>query len=134
VILLSIQPCFVTKILSGEKRIEFRRIWAAQPVDRVAIYSTAPISRVVAIATVSDVVQLSPSALWDFAKKYGAGITRDGLREYLRGCHTAYGIVFGAVSVMTSPLELTKLKYTARAPQSFRYLREAERKLVFSLV
>jgi predicted transcriptional regulator len=36
--LISIHPEYVSKILSGEKRLEFRRVWATRPLNMLLIY------------------------------------------------------------------------------------------------
>ena len=51
-ILLSINPRYVEKILSGEKKYEFRTRIAKRKVDSILIYSTAPVKRVLAEVTV----------------------------------------------------------------------------------
>ena len=48
-ILLSIKPKYSDLILSGEKRVEFRRTWAADEVGLIAIYASSPIQRIVAL-------------------------------------------------------------------------------------
>lgn len=71
VALISIRPGFVEKILAGEKRLEFRRNWAVNPVDTLVIYSTAPIKRIVATVDVVGVTEGSPTALWGVAQERG---------------------------------------------------------------
>ncbi len=47
-VIFSIKPKYVERILSGEKKYEFRkRIWKKQ-VDRVFIYASSPVKKIVA--------------------------------------------------------------------------------------
>lgn len=46
--LLSINPEHVENILCGKKRFEFRKVCCKADVDKIIIYSTAPVMRVVA--------------------------------------------------------------------------------------
>ena len=46
-ILLSIKPEYVEKILKGEKRYEFRRKLCQKEVDKIYIYETSPVKKVV---------------------------------------------------------------------------------------
>lgn len=52
-VLLSIYPCYARKILSGEKRLEFRKAWPSSGVTSFVIYSTSPVQRIVGIARVT---------------------------------------------------------------------------------
>ena len=54
-VLLSIYPCYARKILSGEKRLEFRKAWPSSGVTSFVIYSTSPVQRIVGIARVTKV-------------------------------------------------------------------------------
>ena len=46
-ILLPIKPVYVAKILSGEKKVEYRKKVVAD-VDLILIYASAPIKKIVA--------------------------------------------------------------------------------------
>jgi hypothetical protein len=70
-IVLSIKPKDADLILAGTKTVEFRRAWAAEKVDAIAIYASAPIQRIVGVAQVSNVVSAKPTLLWDYCKKRG---------------------------------------------------------------
>jgi predicted transcriptional regulator len=125
VILISVHPHYADKIVSGEKRIEFRRCWATQPISEIVIYATSPIQRVVAIARVKKVTQASPSKLWELSKKVGGGISREKLFVYLSGKKEAFGVELTAVRSMKkilSPKEVFGDKF--HPPQSFCYLTE----------
>lgn len=129
--LISIHPEHVAHILSGQKRIEFRRTWAARPVTRILIYSTAPEQRLVAVATIKKTVRMTPRALWAYATTHGPGITREHLLKYFTGKETGVALHLSEVRRLKQPLALQKLlPRDSRPPQSFRYLTsEEERKL-----
>ena len=82
-ILLSINPRYVEKILSGEKKYEFRTRIAKRKVDSILIYSTAPVKRVLAEVTVKKVLKGSPDELWDITEKY-SGIDKKFSLNILR--------------------------------------------------
>ena len=48
-ILLSIKPKFADMILDGTKRVEYRKALASVANDRIFLYATAPIKKVVAV-------------------------------------------------------------------------------------
>ena len=74
--LLSVKPEFVSKILSGEKCWEFRRVlWNDISGKFVYVYASAPVKRVVARFQYSTVyANYSRAELWRLACE-GAGIS-----------------------------------------------------------
>lgn len=119
-ILLSINPEYADKILAGSKKYEFRKKLANKTVDKIMIYSTAPIMKVVGEVEVLKTISSSPSALWEFTKK-SAGITRDKFRKYFKGCKVAYAYELGKVIQYNPPKELGEFNVDL-PPQSFIYL------------
>ena len=47
-ILLSIRPEYVEKIISGEKKYDYRTKAAKRNVDKIIIYETTPVKKVIA--------------------------------------------------------------------------------------
>lgn len=124
-VLISVHPHYADKIVAGEKRIEFRRCWAAQPIGEIVIYATSPIQRIVAVARVKKVTQASPNKLWELSQKVGGGISRQKLFSYLYGKKEAFGVELTAVRSikrLLSPKEVFGVKF--QPPQSFCYLSE----------
>lgn len=122
VALISIRPHFVDKILSGEKRLEFRRSWATKPVDVLIIYSSAPIQRIVAKVNIVRVTEGSPTALWALAKEKGGGVTRQLIYDYFAGKKSGFAIEIAEVLKFEHPLDPKTMFKNFLAPQSFRYL------------
>ena len=54
-ILIPIKPEYVDKILSGNKKYEYRKIKPKRKVDKMIIYSTYPIMKVVGEVEVIDI-------------------------------------------------------------------------------
>jgi predicted transcriptional regulator len=126
-VLISIHPSHVEKIISGEKRLEFRRSWAALPVDMLVIYATSQVRQVVAVAEVKHIFRGSRTNLWNLAKTIGGGISRRKLFAYLYGKSNAFAIELVNVKPISGGLDPALLfGLDFRAPQSFRYLREEE--------
>ena len=119
-ILLSINPEYVEKILAGSKKYEFRKRLANRTVDKILMYSTAPIMKVVGEVEVVKTRSSAPSALWEYTKKF-AGISRDKYRKYFKGCKVAYAYQLGKVIQYNSPKELSEFSIDL-PPQSFIYL------------
>src|SRR5690554_7953805 len=92
-VLISVHPKYVSKILAGTKRVEFRRVWAAQKVTHLVIYSTSPEMKVKATIKVNEVIKGSKTELWEIAKEYGGGLTRKELRNYFDGVSIGHAII-----------------------------------------
>ena len=127
IVLISIHPGYAEKIIAGEKRIEFRRMWASSQVDYLAIYATSPVKRIVAFAEVGRTIMGSKTKLWELSRKIGGGVSRRKLFAYLEGKREAVALELKRVVELDSevdPLELFGQNF--RPPQSFRYLTEEE--------
>lgn len=130
VALISIHPCFVEKILSGEKRLEFRRSWAVESVDVLLIYSTSPVQKIVASAKIVSVTKATPTALWELAKEKGGGVTRQIIYDYFKGKQSGYAIEMDSVIKFKNPIDPKKMLNNFFAPQSFRYLEASDYKII----
>jgi len=108
--------------MSGQKRVEFRRTWAANQVGLIVIYSSSPIQRIVATIGVDEVVSASPSKLWSYCGSHGGGLTRRELFKYFDGKAQGYAVLLREVRVLHKPIEPQCLFEPFTAPQSFRYL------------
>ena len=118
--LLSIRPEYVTSIISGEKRFEFRRSIFRRPVSVVVIYVTAPVQRVIGEFDVKSILYDCTTALWKTTCK-SSGISEDGFFRYFDGLPRGYAIEIGEVRLYEEPLRLDD-HFGIRAPQSFMYL------------
>lgn len=125
-ILLSVKPRFAELILSGAKKVEFRRTWAAKPVGLAVIYSSSPVQKIVGIVGLKGAVLASPSKVWTKCLALGPGLQRKELMEYFAGKEEAYGVLLGDVMLPAKPVLPKSLFKGFRPPQSYRYLSTAE--------
>ncbi len=135
VVLISIHPVHVAKIVSGEKNLEFRRMWPMRAIETLVVYATHPEQRLAAIVQVSGVLRASKTALWRAAVSEGGGITRQALFDYLGGKELGVAIRLGGRTDL-GPDVLPKKVFGAsfRPPQSFRYLSDTEKAKVCALI
>lgn len=63
-IIISIKPEFVEKILSSDKKYEFRHRIYRQEVNKIYIYQTLPEQGIVAYFT-GEIIKNTPQNLWD---------------------------------------------------------------------
>lgn len=125
-VLLSVKPRFADLIVAGTKQVEFRRVWAQEPVPWIAIYSSTPSQQIVGIVEVESVVLASASVLSTLNGSRGGGLTRTELRSYFSGKPKGYAVMLGRVLRPQAPLEPAAIVRGFRAPQSFRYLTDPE--------
>ena len=119
-ILISINPEHVSNILNGSKRFEFRKIQCKKNVDKMVIYSTSPVMKVVAEAEIKDVLTDDPETVWEKTSEY-AGISREFFDRYYEGRNTAVAFELGDVREFDEPRELSQYGIS-NPPQSFIYL------------
>lgn len=127
-VLLSIKPEYVQRILTGEKKFEFRKRLANKPVDIIVIYATSPVMKIVGEVKVKGILEKAPSALWEQTKK-NAGITRKKYREYFAGCKKAFAYELDEVVKYTNGTNLEEIGIY-QAPQSFVYITDEQYKKI----
>jgi len=121
-VIISLHPEHANKILSGEKKLEFRRVWATKPVSTVVIYSTVPVKKFVAIAQVKQTHRGNPTSLWSLAKSIGGGLSRRALYKYFEGKRLGYAIEFSSIRPFNPEINPQSLFKNFHAPQSFTYI------------
>jgi predicted transcriptional regulator len=120
VVMMSIHPEYVARLMDGTKRVEFRRSKPRRPLQRIVVYATAPVSQVVGHLTISRTVSSSPAELWHLHGHEG-GISREAFDRYFEGVTTGYAFIVDSATRYTQPYALE-----TTPPQSFRYLPEVQ--------
>lgn len=135
-ILLSIKPEYAEKILEGTKKFEYRRIIPKQNVDKIIIYESAPVSKVVGEVEVLGIYQGSApnpaKCIWYETtndKTYQnpkaeelAGILFKDLEKYYGVKYgPAYAYDLGEVTKYSKLKDLSEFGIKT-APQNFVYL------------
>ena len=120
-IVISINPEHVQNIINGTKKYEYRTKAAKKDINKILIYETTPVKKIVAEAEIIEVLMLEPNSLWEITKDY-SGVTKDFFDLYFENRNIAYAYKIGKVCVYEEPKELLEfgLKY---APQSFVYVK-----------
>ncbi|MBQ6742987.1 MAG: ASCH domain-containing protein [Bacteroidales bacterium] len=121
-IIISIHPVFVEKILSGEKKYEFRKYFPAG-VRYMLVYTTSPVKRITALVEIDTVLCDSPRNIWNKTRKQ-AGITKRFYDTYFKDKGMAYAVRLKKARVLNNPLQISDLKGIKAAPQSYIYLKE----------
>lgn len=118
--LLSINPEYADKILCGIKTYEFRKFRCRDDVDKIIIYSTAPVMQVVGEADIEEILEDTILNIWRMTRQ-SAGISYNLFRKYYKGKKKAYAYHLSNVVIYDKPLSLEEIGIDC-APQSFRYI------------
>lgn len=119
-LLMSINPKYVESIMNGNKIYEFRKVRCKKKVDKIVIYSTSPVMKVIGEAEVEDILVGEPQFIWNITK-CKAGIDKDFFDQYFQNKIQAVAYKLNHIIKYDSPKEL--LDYGIKnPPQSFRYI------------
>jgi len=120
-ILMPINPEYVDEILAGRKKYEYRKIKAKRNnVDKMIIYSTSPIMKVVAEVDIKEILEEDPEKLWEMTKNE-SGISKDFYNKYYKNRDTAIAYKLGTIKIYDKPKNLDDIGINY-VPQSFVYL------------
>ena len=121
-VILSIRPTFCKTIFSGQKKYEYRkRVFTRSDVDKVYIYATKPICRIVGCFRVEEVIENKKSYMWEKTHKDG-GISKEYFAAYFKNSDTAYAIKIGQVVKLDNPIDPKEVIKDFHAPQNFMYV------------
>lgn len=118
--LISINPEHVENIFNGSKKYEYRKIRCKQDIDKIIIYSTYPIMKVVGEAKVEEILEDSPDNIWEETKKY-SGIDLRFYQKYFKDRSKAIAYKLTNIKKYNDPRDLSSYGIKA-APQSFIYV------------
>ena len=81
-VIFSLKPAWAEKILSGEKKVEFRKSICTESVDRILIYETAPVRKITGEVSVDVIVSGTPEEVWEKLGDKAAMTKREYDRYY----------------------------------------------------
>ena len=120
-ILMPINPEYVEEILAGRKKYEYRKIRAKRNnIDKMIIYSTSPIMKVVAEVDIKEILEDKPEVLWEMTKNE-SGISKDFYNRYYKNRNIAIAYKLGTITIYDKPKSLNDIGIDY-IPQSFVYL------------
>ena len=118
-IILSIHPCHIEKIFSGEKAYEYRKKIPSD-INNIVVYATSPIRKIVAVIEVDQIISDKPNIIWEKTKKQ-SGITKKFFLSYFRNHKLAYAIKLKKIHKLKCPIGLKELNIK-QPPQSYMYI------------
>lgn len=120
IMLLSINPVHVEKILEGTKKYEYRKVVSRKDVTKILIYSTTPVKKVIGEADVSNILIDAPENIWKKTKDC-SGISKSFFDSYYNGKNLAVAYEIKNVRKYERSKNLSDYGIKT-APQSFLYL------------
>lgn len=118
--LLSIKPEYVNKIVSGEKKYEFRKFHCREDVDTIVIYATAPVKQVIGEVSIIAIIEDAVDEVWKQTQPE-SGITKKAFKEYYKNKQVAIAYQLGEVTQYDEPMSLSEVGLSY-VPQSFAYI------------
>jgi len=122
-VLLSIKPKYVKSIIEGEKRYEFRKtIFKNREINRIYIYSSSPVKKIVASFVMGSILEDHPYDLWDTVREY-AGINDRDFFAYFKGKSRAFAIEIQNLRELPNPIDPYETMPGFVPPQSYCYVK-----------
>jgi predicted transcriptional regulator len=128
-VLLSIKPKYVEEIKNGNKRYEFRKslcnIKNRDKLEKIFIYSSSPIKKIVARFLVEEILEDHPEHLWNKCKDV-SGIEQVDFFKYFKGKDSGLAIKISELKFFKKPIEPEQIIPNFSPPQSFCYVEDLE--------
>lgn len=121
-VLLSIKPVYVSRIMAGTKKYEFRKsIFRREDIKSVYIYSSYPVKKIVGKFTIGKILEDRPDRLWEIVKDL-SGLDETEFFNYFTGKSKGFAIEIDEVTPFKNPIDPKKCYQNFIPPQSFYYL------------
>ena len=120
-IILSIKPIYCERILSGQKKYEFRK----EPIEKknlgALMYATDPIKKLVGYFQVSRIIKDTIENLW---RRFGevGGIEEKEFFHYYKEKKIGYALKIENVRKFHEPIDPSVFFKEFSPPQTFKYL------------
>lgn len=119
-IILPIKSEYVKAIMEGKKKYEYRKRLCTKDIDKIYIYETAPVKKIVCAVKVVKKIGMNKEKLWDTTKDY-SGISRENFNVYFAQQTNGYAYALGAIEVFEKPMNLEDFGIMY-VPQGFVYV------------
>lgn len=125
-ILLSIKPQYVEKIISGEKRYEFRkREFKRKDIDTIVVYSSGNVKKLVGEIHFKRILSDTPFQIWQKTHEQ-SGMSEESFMRYFMNKAKAYAIAIESFHPYNEPMDIESKYPGVKAPQSYRYVDETD--------
>ena len=121
-LILPVKPVYADKILSNEKKYEFRKKVCRENIDSIYLYATSPVQGIVGEAEVLEKIIMDKAKLWKLTERQ-SGISTDYYEQYFQNCEIACAYKVGRVKRYDKTRNLKEMAISY-VPQAFAYVRE----------
>ncbi len=128
-VLLSIKPKYVEEIKKGRKKYEFRKSFCNKKnfdkIEKIYIYSSSPVKKIVAKFLLNIIIEDHPTVLWEKYKDV-SGIGEAEFFKYFNQKEKGLAIEISNLKFFKNPIDPKSIFLNFNAPQSFRYVEDIE--------
>ena len=128
-VLLSIKPKYVEEIKKGNKKYEFRKSLCNKnnfdKIEKIFIYSSSPVKKIVARFIIRVVLEDHPKNLWEKCKDV-SGIDKLDFFKYFRDKDKGLALEISELKFFKKPIDPKSIIPDFNAPQSFCYVDDIE--------
>ncbi len=119
--ILSIKPQFVEEIIAGRKKYEFRKKVFKKHVQKIYIYASSPVCRIIGEFELGDILEGQPNRIWTLTNKM-SGISEEYFKAYFCNKDIAYALEIKAFKSYEEPINPYSIFGKFTPPQSFCYV------------
>jgi len=128
-VLLSIKPKYVEEIKKGSKKYEFRKSFTSKKnmgqIEKIFIYCSSPVKKIVARFYFNEIIEDNPRSLWNKFSEY-SGIDEKDFFKYFGIKEKGYAIKITKIKFYDDPIEPKSIMPDFTPPQSFCYIEDIE--------
>ncbi len=128
-VLLSIKPKYVEEIKNGNKKYEFRKSLCNKKnfhkIEKIYIYSSSPVKKIVARFIIRVILEDHPEILWEKCKDV-SGIDKVEFFNYFRDKDKGLALEISDLKFFKKPIDPKSIFPDFNAPQSFCYVDDIE--------
>ena len=119
-IVLPIKQEYAEKIFSGEKKYEYRKSVCKENIDKLYLYATYPVKKIVGECNVVGKYSMNKDKMWRLTQQ-SSGISSEYFEKYFREQYRACAYEIGNVKKYQMPVELKSMGINY-VPQSYVYV------------
>ncbi len=121
-VLLSIKPKYVEAMAEGRKSFEFRKsMFRNESIERVYLYSTHPVGKIVGSFKVGRVISATPRLLWETLGPV-SGVTSMDFFDYFKNTDVGVAIEIIDLQIFRTPVKPSLFIQGFKPPRSFMYI------------
>ena len=128
-VILSIKPQFVEEIVAGRKSYEFRKKGFKKKVNKIFVYASSPVCRIVGEFKLGNVLEGSPEQIWSLTSQR-SGISKSYFDEYFMRHPIGFTLEIKSFRQYELPINPYQVIKGFHAPQSFCYTEGLSNQLI----